>query len=182
MVDLKIQIIIPENLYGIIRQAIPNNVLTLYTHSGLNPKNETTSFKIYAKNLSKKIVQISAGEPLVTIALCSNSNCIWEGEEKRDQSPSTKKPIGILHEEQSLLHTFIENKNPAELNLINIPNFKIPEDEYSRQSIIQSIRNLDESQAHDIINNCAIPIKRDSIDRKIEILYVISRRKYHKKI
>ena len=68
-----------------------------------------------------------------------------------------------------MLHTFIENKNTAELNLINIPNFKIPEDVYSRQSIIQSIRNLDESQAHDIINNCAIPIKGDSIDRKIEI-------------
>ena len=169
LVDLKIQLLIPENLYGVIRQAIPNDILTLYTHTGLNPENETTSFNIYAKNVSNKTVQNSAGEPLVTIALCSNSNCIWEGEEKRDKSPSIKKTIGILHEEQSLLHTFIENTNPAELNLINIPNFKIPEDVYSRQSIMQSIRNLDESQAHDIINNCAIPIRGESMDRKTEI-------------
>ena len=34
---------------------------------------------------------------------------------------------------------------------------------------MQSIRNLDESQAHDIINNCAIPIRGDSMDRKTEI-------------
>ena len=34
---------------------------------------------------------------------------------------------------------------------------------------MQSIRNLDESQAHDIINNCAIPIRGDIMDRKTEI-------------
>ena len=138
LVDLGVQLIIPDDLYGVIRQTAPDT-LALYTHSGVHLENTTVSFKVYVKNTSNQEVKILAGEPLVSISICSNNRCNWLGENKQERINSQKKPIGILHEEPSLLHAFFERTAPTELNLFNLPSINVPRDEYCRQSILESI-------------------------------------------
>ena len=168
LVDLGVQLIIPDDLYGVIRQTAPDT-LALYTHSGVHPENTTMSFKVYIKNTSNLEVIILAGEPLVSISICSNNRCNWLGENKEERINSQKKPIGILHEEPSLLHAFFKRTAPTELNLFNLLSINVPRDEYSRQSILESIRNLDEIQVHNIVSGSTIPIRSGDIQRDTEI-------------
>ena len=74
-----------------------------------------------------------------------------------------------MHEEPSLLHAFFERTAPTELNLFNVPSINVPRDEYSRQSILESIRNSDEIQVHNIVSGCAIPIRSGDTQRDTEI-------------
>ena len=49
LVDLGVQLIIPDDLYRVIRQTAPDT-LALYTHYTLiHPENTTVSFKVYVK-------------------------------------------------------------------------------------------------------------------------------------
>ena len=74
-----------------------------------------------------------------------------------------------MHEEPSLLHAFFERTAPTELNLFNVPSINVPRDEYSRQSILESIRNSDEIQVHSIVSGSAIPIRSGDTQRDTEI-------------
>ena len=58
LIDLGVQLIIPDNLYGVIRQTAPDT-LALYTHSGVHLENTTVSFKVYVKTLVARKLKFS---------------------------------------------------------------------------------------------------------------------------
>jgi len=112
---------------------------------------------MFAKNISNDIVTISAGQPFVDIAICTNKDC-----NLKDQPLSNfaNLPIETVHEDTSLLHKVLQKNLPSELNLINLQYaISLPSDEINQCSILNSIRHLDKIQLYNIENNCAVPIK-----------------------
>ena len=156
LVDLGVQLIIPDNLYGIIKQAVPGS-LALYSHTGVASSDGGVTLKLFAKNVSDNIITIPAGKNLVNISITSRRKCIWDG----GSTPRpVDRPIGILYEESSILHKILQKDSPSELNLLEIQYpIHLPADDHDRYSVLQSIRQLDEIQLNNIQNKSAVPIR-----------------------
>jgi len=168
LIDLGVQIFVPDQLYGIIKPFDPNNGLSLYCHTGLASWDFGSTFKIFAKNNSDQIVTVPAGMFFVKVALCSNKPCPWEHD---DLKQKCNVPIGIIYmseKEPSCLHMFVQKHLPTELRPLELGcQIALPNDPESKMDIIDSLCHMDNIQTHNIFRDCLPPLSAVSCSQEI---------------
>ena len=167
LIDMGVQIFIPDQLFGVIKPFDTSNNIFLFSHTGLTNSDCASSLKIFAKNSSDKPVTVPAGRFFVKISLCSNKPCRWEHVDTEQRS---NMPIGIIHmqeKEPSLLHMFIQKHLPTELRPIELGcQIALPDDPEIKLDVIDSVRHLDKIQGHNIFRDCLPPLSTVSCNQE----------------
>ena len=156
LVDLGVQLIMPDGSYGVTKQVVPDT-LALYPHTGVSSSDGTVSFKIFARNVSNSTVTFPADTIFVKIVPCTfnlhsgESNCLAD---------ALKSPVVTIQDEPSLLHNFLQKRSPTELNFTDLYcTVHVPLDDVSQYSVLQSIRLFDELQWFHLQENSCVPLR-----------------------